>query len=347
MSRRTKLMSVFLVLLSVPLMGQVGPCTSPPPNGNENGGNGNGRTEPDITLEDVVDSLKNDEEFLSAVEGEKGDRGEQGEKGERGDDGAPGAQGEPGEPGEPGAPGMDGEDADPAEVAGVLKNDDEFLDSVRDGLGDITGVVATDGLCGGADAGEAQLSICEAGVTGTHLAPGSVTSATMANSAVTLEKLAAAGAANGLVLKTDGAALFWDDDHTGQTVLPFVEWSQDNAVVLLTGSFQTVLSVTVNAPSNGRIHIIGNVTIIFRGNQVDLGISTTDDGEPVNQLSRFRNLTAADTDTEPSMLSGATQWVADVSAGTHTFYMVGRRVTDNGESTDMLFSQMSATFYPQ
>lgn len=185
------------------------------------------------------------------IEGPPGPPGPSGSEGPPGPTGSEGIEGPPGPQGPPGLPGPPGVTiGNPADVADVLKTDPDFLAIViggeiiksveagtgltgggdfgdltlsidtdgatngqvlkfqngnvawqddllgeGNGGGDITAVIAGAGLTGGAQSGEATLSLANGGVTQTHLA--------------------ASGAANGHVLKTNGSSLFWGPDQTG------------------------------------------------------------------------------------------------------------------------------------
>ena len=72
-----------------------------------------------VSTGEVADILKNDQDFIAATKGPKGDRGPQG------------LQGDPGSPGTDGSDGKDGEDADPNQIAQILKNDNDFINSTK------------------------------------------------------------------------------------------------------------------------------------------------------------------------------------------------------------------------
>ncbi len=86
------------------------------------------------------------------------------------------------------------------------------------GAGDITAVTAGEGLSGGASSGEATLELDTGFADGRYVQEGqanSVTSAMIANGAVTAEDISTSGGSNGQVLTVTGSGADWQDAPEG------------------------------------------------------------------------------------------------------------------------------------
>lgn len=124
------------------------------------------------SAEEVAVALKNDQEFLNLARGVQGPAGPAGPKGDKGDAGPAGPSGPKGDVGAPGPQGPPGSGgiSDHGQLTGL--SDDDHPQYVRNGQA------------------------------------GAITSAMVADSVVTLGKIAATGAGSGKVLKTDGVGMY-------------------------------------------------------------------------------------------------------------------------------------------
>lgn len=172
----------------------------------------------------------------------------------------------------------------------------------------------------------------------------SLTTQMVVNAAITLAKIDASGAANDKVLKTDGVGMFWGADNTNGSGSPFVEFAEADIDVTLTTSWQTVLQVTINAPSNGSVHVIGNATMLVGGNICGIGIATSTNSSPANLAMAVNH---GDTDDFSALIPATTQWVTSVGPGAHTYYLVAfRSINNDGVTSQAKDPQVSLTFFP-
>ncbi len=112
----------------------------------------------------------------------------------------------------------------------------------------------------------------------------------------------------------------------------------------LTTSFQSLISATVIVPTSGKVHVVGNVSVGIPANHANLVFVGINDGSgtPINQVQRVASFDA----NIGSDIPVTSQWVEAVSAGTHTYRLVGERI---GSATSNFFTngaQIVVTFFP-
>jgi len=178
------------------------------------------------------------------VPGPEGPMGAMGLPGLQGPTGPTGLTGPAGPAGSstPGTPGIQGPQG-PVGPPGP-KGDKGDTGAAGNGSGDITGVAVSGGLSGGGTNGDVTIGIADEGIT----------SAKLANGAISLSKLSATGAAeNGKVLKTDGVNLVWGDDNTGGSGSGISSVTGTNGLTSSTNAGAVTVSIADGGVSSQRI----------------------------------------------------------------------------------------------
>ena len=124
-----------------------------------------------------------------------------------------------------------------------------------------------------------------------------------------------------------------------------IQFSEADVSVQLSTSWQTVLQVTINVPGSGKVHVIANASVNVgadSGNPALLGLALTPNGTPTHIVAR---VTYSDPDLGAT-LAATTQYVDSVASGTHTYYLVAKRLIDTGGGISVSRPQISATFFP-
>jgi hypothetical protein len=236
-------------------------------------------------------------------------QGEHGDPGAPGEDGAQGSQGNAGEPGEDGQDGVDGISCWDLNENGIR----DLPDEDRDGDGDV------------------DVDDCSVGPPGPRGEQGEKGDPGLPGKDGT-------DGVNG----ADGA-----DGEQGAAgppgCCPIVELNQADTSINMTTSWQTVLQISITAPSSGKIHLIGNAWLNVAGNDGDLGIAPT--GGTPSFVQRANHLDH--TDGARANVPTSVQWVTSVGPGTHTYALMTRRLLNNdGHISSAVSPQLSATFYP-
>jgi hypothetical protein len=114
----------------------------------------------------------------------------------------------------------------------------------------------------------------------------------------------------------------------------------------LTTSWQSVLQVTIEIPSTGKVHIIGNASFELGDcNPAQFGISPEPIGFPSHITSRVEH--CGNLDFASANIAATTQYITAVTPGRRTFHLVARRMLNTGGGTiTLVLPQMSVTFLP-
>lgn len=220
--------------------------------------------------------------------------------------------------GPPGGPNLDGK------VLKVAGNSVVWGDDLNSG--DITAVTAGAGLTGGGTSGGVSLAIATDGVTATHLAANAVNVAEIASAAVGTDEIA------------DGAVTF---AKLAADARPRVAFAQAATGPNVTTNYQSLVSVTIDVPAAGKVHVTGNVGLNFQNNfQTFVGIASSASGPSLNTE------TPVLPGTTPTNTPVTTQWVEAVTAGMHTYHLVAVRVSGMG-TIGTFTPQITATYFPE